>query len=208
MCTQICCALFVPWNVPEIYGSTHWGRDKTVAIFQATSWIGFSGIKMLWISIKISLNFVSSGPFDNIPTIAQIMAWRWPGDNPLFEPMVVSILTHICFTRSQCVNCSIGVLVLISLLFGHIYIKPSRFLVIHVFILCHNEHIFRYLRRHVTAIRFVLQLICNKGKEASRIYLSIGTADEWILLKSREYVELRKLGITWVKVFITGCWIH
>ena len=32
------------------------------------------------------------------------MAWRRPGDKPLSEPMMVSVLTHICVTRSQWVN--------------------------------------------------------------------------------------------------------
>ena len=29
------------------------------------------------------------------------MAWRRPGDKPLSEPMMVSLLTHICVTRPQ-----------------------------------------------------------------------------------------------------------
>ena len=32
------------------------------------------------------------------------MAWRRPGDKPLSEPMLVSLPTHICVTRSQRVN--------------------------------------------------------------------------------------------------------
>ena len=32
------------------------------------------------------------------------MAWRRPGDKPLSEPMMVSLLTHICVTRPQWVN--------------------------------------------------------------------------------------------------------
>ena len=34
----------------------------------------------------------------------QIMAWRRPGDKPLSEPMMVSLLTHICVTRPQWVK--------------------------------------------------------------------------------------------------------
>ena len=30
------------------------------------------------------------------------MAWRRPGDKPLSEPMLISLLTHICVTRPQC----------------------------------------------------------------------------------------------------------
>ena len=56
------------------------------------------------ISIKISLKFVHKSPIDNIPALFQIMAWRRPGDKPLSEAMMVSLLTHICVARSQWVN--------------------------------------------------------------------------------------------------------
>ena len=58
----------------------------------------------VWISIRISLKFVPRGPIDNIPALVQIMAWRRIGDKPLFEPMMVSLLTHICVTRPQWVK--------------------------------------------------------------------------------------------------------
>ena len=58
----------------------------------------------LWISTKISLKFVLKGPIINSPALVQIMAWRRPGDKPLSEPMMVSLLTHICVTRPQWVN--------------------------------------------------------------------------------------------------------
>ena len=57
-----------------------------------------------WISIKISLKFVPKGPIDKIPALGQIMAWRRSGDKPLFEPMMVSLQTHICVTRPRWVN--------------------------------------------------------------------------------------------------------
>ena len=57
-----------------------------------------------WISIKISLKFVPRGPINNITALVHIMAWRRPGDKPLFEPMMVSSPTHICVTRPQWVN--------------------------------------------------------------------------------------------------------
>ena len=53
------------------------------------------------ISIEISLKFVPKGPINNISALVQIMAWRRPGDKPLSEPMMVSLLTHICVTRPQ-----------------------------------------------------------------------------------------------------------
>ena len=60
------------------------------------------------ILIEISLKFVPKGPINNIPVLVQIMAWRRPGDKPLFEPMVVSLLTHICVTRPQWVKAGYG----------------------------------------------------------------------------------------------------
>ena len=52
------------------------------------------------ISIKIPLNFVPKSPIDNIPALFQIMAWRRrPGDKPLSEAMMVSLLRHICVAR-------------------------------------------------------------------------------------------------------------
>ena len=56
------------------------------------------------ILIKISLTFVSKAPINNIPALVLIMAWRRPGDKPLSEPMMVSLLTHICVTWPQWVK--------------------------------------------------------------------------------------------------------
>ena len=53
---------------------------------------------------SISLKFVPRGQINNTPALVQIMAWLQPGDNPLPEPMMFSLLTHICVTRPQCVK--------------------------------------------------------------------------------------------------------
>ena len=58
----------------------------------------------VWFPTKLSLKFVPTGPINNIPALVLIMAWRRPGDKPLSEPMMVSLLTHICVTRPQWVN--------------------------------------------------------------------------------------------------------
>ena len=55
----------------------------------------------VWISINMSLMFVSRGPINNIPILVQVMAWRRPGDKPLSEPMMFRLPTHLCVTRSQ-----------------------------------------------------------------------------------------------------------
>ena len=56
------------------------------------------------ISIKFSLKFVPQGLINKIPALVQIMAWRHPGDKPLSEPKLISLLTHICVAQPQWVN--------------------------------------------------------------------------------------------------------
>ena len=58
----------------------------------------------VWISLTISLKCVQKVRINIIPSLVQIMAWRRPGDKPLSEPMMVSLLTHICVTRPQWVK--------------------------------------------------------------------------------------------------------
>ena len=58
----------------------------------------------LWTSLKISLKFVPMVRINNIPALVQIMAWRLPGAKLFYEPMMVSLLTHICVTRPQWVK--------------------------------------------------------------------------------------------------------
>ena len=57
-----------------------------------------------WILINISLKFVPRVPINNIPALVQIMAWRRPGNKPLSEPMMLSLLTHKCVTWSQWIH--------------------------------------------------------------------------------------------------------
>ena len=57
------------------------------------------------ILIKISLKIVPKCPINNIPALFRIMAWHRPGDKPLSEPMMDSLLMHISVTGPQWVNC-------------------------------------------------------------------------------------------------------
>ena len=57
-----------------------------------------------WSSLTISLKFVFKIRINDTPALVQIMTWRRPGDKPLFESMVVSLLTHTWVTRPQWVN--------------------------------------------------------------------------------------------------------
>ena len=55
----------------------------------------------VWISLNFSLKFVPRVSIDNTPALVQIMAWRRPGDKPLSEPMMISLLTYICVAGPQ-----------------------------------------------------------------------------------------------------------
>ena len=80
---------------------THWARDKMVifptAFSNAFSW-------NVWIPTKSSFKFVPNGPVNKVPALVQIMAWHWPGDRPLSEPMIVTLAMHLCLTRPQWVK--------------------------------------------------------------------------------------------------------
>ena len=58
----------------------------------------------VWISLKISLKFVHKVPMNNIPASVHMMARHQPGDQPLYETMIFSLLPHIYVTWPQCIN--------------------------------------------------------------------------------------------------------
>ena len=71
------------------------GRHFADKRFQMFPWMKIYGFR---------LNFAEvcpKGPMNNIPALIQLMVWRRPGDKPLSESMMVSLLTHICVTRPQ-----------------------------------------------------------------------------------------------------------
>ena len=57
-----------------------------------------------WVLPRTSLKFVPRFLINIIPALVQIMALHRPGNKPLSEPMMVSLLTHICVTRPQWVS--------------------------------------------------------------------------------------------------------
>ena len=50
------------------------------------------------ILVKISPKLVPKGPIYNKQAFVRIMAWPWPGDKPLSEPI---LLTHVCIILPQ-----------------------------------------------------------------------------------------------------------
>ena len=67
------------------------------------------------------------------------MAWRQPGDKPLSEPMMLSLLTHICITRPQWVK-PVSALHHLTLVYclkapsDHIYFSFGQWCLINVFV--------------------------------------------------------------------------
>ena len=60
--------------------------------------------EIIWISTNIPLKFVPKGQINNISALVQIMAWRRPGDEPLSEPMMVSLLM---LGRNELTHCGL-----------------------------------------------------------------------------------------------------
>ena len=102
---------------------THWGQNKMAAIYQTTFSNPFFWIKMFeyWLRFHWSL-FLRV----QLAIMVQIMAWRRPGDKPLSEPMMVTLLTHICLTRPQWINSSITKLSVFNWLFSYLDITIDQ----------------------------------------------------------------------------------
>ena len=86
----------------ELCMLTHWGQEKfhfTDNIFKC---IFFNEI--IQILLKISLKLVPKIWINNISALIQIMAWHWPGDKRLSEPVMVNLQMRICITSHQWVK--------------------------------------------------------------------------------------------------------
>ena len=71
---------------------------KNESHFRTTFSYAFSCMQMY------ELRCVSKVRINNIMALVQIIAWRRSGDKPLSEPMMVSLLTHLCVTRPQWID--------------------------------------------------------------------------------------------------------
>ena len=74
-----------------------------VAIFQTTLWNAFSWTKVPEFRWRFHWGLFLRVQ-NSTPALVQIMAWRRSGAKPLSEPMMVSLLTHMCVTRPQWVK--------------------------------------------------------------------------------------------------------
>ena len=92
---------------------SHWGNLLTLNLLRPRHngrFLADDTFKRIFLNENIristtnSLKFVPKGLINNIPALVLIVAWRWPGDKPLSEPMLVRSLTHICVTRPQWVK--------------------------------------------------------------------------------------------------------
>ena len=82
------------------------------AIIQTTFSNGFSWVRMYGFRLSFHWSFFLGGTINLIPALAQTMPWCRPGDKPLSEPVVVSLLTRICIARPQWVKYDYNLLIL------------------------------------------------------------------------------------------------
>ena len=73
---NVFCQLVAIWSLPQYVNILRPGQNGPHFPDNIFKWIFLNG--MIWISIKISLKFVSRGPNNNIPALIQIMAWHHP----------------------------------------------------------------------------------------------------------------------------------
>ena len=73
-------------------------------ISQTTLSNSFSWMKMLEFWLKFHWSSFLRVQLTNIPAVVQIIAWRRSGDKPLSEPVMVSLMMHLCVTRPHWVN--------------------------------------------------------------------------------------------------------
>ena len=65
----------------------HWGRVKMAAILQTKFKKKKNISENCCIWFKISLKLIPKGWINNEPSLVHVMAWRWTGNESLFEPM-------------------------------------------------------------------------------------------------------------------------
>ena len=150
---------------------------------------------------------------NNIPALVQIMAGRRPGDKSLSEPMMVSLLMHICVTRLQWVEISTSWCSLIFMVFCE-YFKYSKYPTFHCF-----EHYPHHV--NVSHTRLCLHL-CMTQHQASQVAIISGCphcfhiyyskkVDICAHLKEIWHLELthwglgKMLAILWLRIL---CSIH
>ena len=85
------------------------------------------------------------------------MAWRRPGDKPLSEPMMVSLVTHICVTRPQRVNTSY-----------HLLLSPPRLPLLQVLLHHHHHHHHHNYNYHRHYCRLLLLLLQHRLQTQSK----------------------------------------
>ena len=148
----------------------------------------------VWISLKISLKFVPKGPINNIPAMVQIMAWRRPGDNPLSEPMMVSLPTHICVARPQWGNIVWNILYLCGS-----WVRCWSCTLFWITVSHHNANLLYHVFLSSSSKRIKCVAVCHSGiycgHYSTRTMLSSGIIDYVRLLVFTDTVIYR-LGLT------------
>ena len=86
---------------------TYLGSDNMIGIFQTTFSDGFLWMKMHEFLLKCHCSLFLVVQIRIIKALVQITAWCRPGDKPLSELTITSLLPHICITKPQWVKKSL-----------------------------------------------------------------------------------------------------
>ena len=108
-----------------------------------------------WISLRFSLKFVNRVRINNIPSLVQIMTWRRPGDKPLSEPIMVSLLMHICVTRPQWVKILVMMSYRMFLIFQFCFRFGCCLYICHCCVNSLGAKFFRKKQKHVFTILII-----------------------------------------------------
>ena len=166
----------------------------------------------------MSLKFVPKCPINNIPALVQIMAWRRPGDKPLSEPMMVSLPTHICATRSQWVNgppmtaieyfaTSIALFMIITLFRvdqykkQYIHIASTCTLIVDKQLIVVFYDYVILMHWHMTWVPYILQYICN-------IYIVHLNVFEWVIGNRSCFIQNLNVNCCSFRELILGLSLH
>ena len=76
-------------------------RDKVAGISQTTISNTFSWMKMCDIRLRFPCSLLLIFELTVIPALVQTIAWCRPGTKPLYESMMINLLTLKCFTWTQ-----------------------------------------------------------------------------------------------------------
>ena len=96
-CVYPCDVLHLKSSISLLTGCWHFPEARECWVIDSSNWAKPHWFAWSWEVVMKSLH-------SSVIYFHYIMARHWPGDKPLSEAMIVSLLMHICVTRPQWVK--------------------------------------------------------------------------------------------------------